>query len=262
MHNVMAPDSGPAFTKETLDHVCELVDPSPDLSPRFGIGADSQIAMFLQDLGHFTDDSRSSSKVADSRADEVRGLVDRGVEAVALLSLRWYTLKHHTDVPEMSDYEKHKWLPPAFSYLVGQILWRHRAGEPLQSNHAKLVENLCWITSVPGAQEDMLDQCNVVFHILTGTGTSVMKLSQWRKVVDIIAANPELRQRVRRCDAVRACYGDALSYSEGGMTKKNFRLMLVKTADLMGVHPVVLFQELAGKAGALEAAQKAQKDGA
>merc|ERR1719181_2617116 len=169
-------------------------------------------------------------------------------------------MKHHMSVPELSDYQKRSWLPPAFSYLVGQVLWRHRAADPLQSAHASVVENLRWIAAVPGADEDMMDKCNAVFQVLSGSDSGRMKLSRWRKVMDLMARNPELRPRVRRCDAVRACYGDALVHSESSLGRKSFKLMLMKTADLMGVHPVVLFQELALHAEELEASQKLQKE--
>merc|ERR1712048_1547595 len=86
-----------------------------------------------------------------------------------------------------------------------------------------------------------------------------MKPTQWRKVVELIASNPQLRPRVRRCDPVKACYGDALTRSESGCSRKSFKLMLLKIADLMNVHPVVLFQELASHVEELEAAQKSQK---
>jgi len=48
------------------------------------------------------------------------------------------------------------------------------------------------------------------------------------------------------------------------MNRKKFKLMLLKTADLMSVHPLVLFQELARHAEELEqasAAAKHSKDG-
>jgi len=70
--------------------------------------------------------------------------------------------------------------------------------------------------------------------------------------------------RSRRCDAVKACYGDAANHSDGSMNRKKFKLMLLKTADLMSVHPLVLFQELARHAEELEqasAAAKHSKDG-
>lgn len=259
MHNVMAPDSSPAFDKETINHVCDLVleassgRPSPE-----SFEGMASLATFLQELGHFAEDP--CSRVVETSADEDRLLVDRAIEVVALLSFRWFAMKHHVSMPEMSDYQRQKWLPPAFSYLVGQILWRQRTAGPLQSRDPSVVENMRWVTAAPGVGENMVDQCNAVFRILSGSNTGHMKVSQWRKVMELIATNPELRPRARRCDAVRACYGDAHVHSEIGLSRKNFKLMLIKTADLMAVHPVVLFKELASHADSLEASQKSQKE--
>lgn len=41
---------------------------------------------------------------------------------------------------------------------------------------------------------------------------------------------------------------------------KQFKLMVMKTADLMGVHPIVLFQELASKAASLEEEKKLKEE--
>lgn len=269
LQNVMGIDGSAAFTKETLDHVCEMVLKDAALpkeasiydSPRSNSSEtiSNSLDMFVQELGHFADPH--SNKVPETDADEVRLLIDRTIDAIVILSLRWLAIKHHMDVPELSNYQKQKWLPPAFSYLVGQILWRHRAADSLKSGrHASAVENLRWITSAPGVKDDMIDRCNLVFRVLSGSKSGCMPLSQWRKVIELIANDPELRLRVRRVDAIRACYGDAVGHAENGLSRKNFKLMLLKTADLIGVHPVLIFQELASHADELEASQKAQKD--
>lgn len=252
MHNTMSADGSQAFPKDILEHVTDVVMQASKerFSPRsYGpVTTTAELTPFLQELGHIPLDP-------DSEADEAALSVDRAVEVVALLSVRWFALRQHMSVPEMSEYQKQRWLPPAFSYLVGQILWRHRAADCLQSSaHTSVLENLRWITAVPGAMDDMIDQVNIVFQMLSDSGR--MRLCQWPKVVQLIASNPELRTRVRRCDAIRACYGDALGHSSTGLSRKNFKLMLVKTADLMGVHPVVLFQELASHAEELQKAQK------
>jgi len=211
----------------------------------------SQSSELLQDLGHFP----GGRSLHD--ADQL--LMNQAIEVMALLSLRWFAMKNLVGVPEMSDYQRRSWLPPAFSSLVGQVIWRHRTAKSLQP-HTIVVENLRWITFTLGSEEDMMGGCNAVFRILSGSDTARMKLSQFRKVVEIIAVNPELRVRVRRCDPVRTCYGDALSNTNSGLTRKQFKLMLMKTADLMGVHPIVLYQELASQAASLEAAQKVKEE--
>lgn len=245
MHNVMAPDSTQAFTKDDLEYACSMVvEASKErYSPRsFGpVTTISELDTFMQQLGH--------SATHQDTADEAVLLVDRAIQVVVLLSLRWFPMKDNLSLPEMSDYQKQSWLPPAFSYLVGQVLWRHRTAGPLQ--HTSVVENLRWITSVPDAREDMIDQINTVFKIFSG-GDGRVKLSQWRKVVELLASNPELRPRIRRCEPVRACYGDMLGHSEEGLSRKSFKLMLVKTADLITVHPFVLFKELASHAETLQ----------
>jgi hypothetical protein len=266
MFNVMATDGTAAFSKETTDHVCEMVINRIDVSkeslencsPRSTYSADisESLEMFMEDLGHVSD-PHCSTRVPETFAEEMQILVDRAVEVVAILALRWLAIKHHITLPEMSDYQKQKWLPPAFSYLVGQILWRNRTTDVLQP-HMATVENLRWIATTPGAKDDMMDEVNLVFKILGGSAT-LMPLPQWRKVIELIATNPEMRLRVRRVDAVRACYGDAIGHAENGLSRKSFKIMLMKTADLLGVHPFVLFEELASHAEELAAARKAQK---
>lgn len=136
----------------------------------------------------------------------------------------------------------------------------------LQSGqHKAVVENIRWVTEVPECKDipgepSMIDQCNLVFKVLSGSDAGILPLSQWRKVVEMIATNPELRVLVRRTDAVRACYGDASGHAENGLNRKNFKLMLIKTADLMGIHPCVLFQELASQAEELAACQKMKSE--
>jgi hypothetical protein len=256
LHNVMEPKGNQAFSKETINNVCELVlnggslDPEGEFAPRTNGNIDqapaSQIAAFLEDLGHSAD---------EAAGEEGQALMNQALEAVALLSMRWFAMKNMVAVPELSEYQRRSWLPPAFSSLVGQIMWRHRTAECMQQ-HTAVFENLRWISLTPGVEEDMMDRCNSIFRLFSGAESKRMRLTQWRKVMEIIASNPDLRPRVRRCDAVRACYGDALSHTENGLSRKQFKLMLMKTADLMGVHPIVLFQELASKAASLEEAQK------
>jgi hypothetical protein len=249
LHNVLAPEGHQAFSKETLKHVCLLVS-SGSIAGSSEEAAPSHVAGFLNDLGHVADEGAS---------DEDQVLLNQAIEVMALLSLRWFATRNLTSVPEMSDYQRRSWLPPAFSHLVGQVIWRHQKMESLQA-HTVVVENLRWITLAPTVAEDMMDRCNVVFRIFSGSDSDRMKTNQWRKIIEIIASNPELRPRVRRCEAVRACYGNALSHAESGFNRKQFKLTLMKTADLVGVHPLVLFQELALRAPDLEAAQKAKEE--
>lgn len=252
MHNVMAPEGHQAFSKETLKHVCLLVS-SESITGANAEVAPSQVAAFLNDLGHIVDEGVS---------DEDEVLCNQAIEVIALLSLRWHATRNLTSVPEMSDYQRRSWLPPAFSHLVGQVIWRHQKMESLQA-HTVVVENLRWLTLAPTVKEDMMDRCNLVFRIFAGPDSDRMKPNQWRKIIEVIASNPELRPRVRRCDAVRACYGNAISHAdiaESGFNRKQFKLTLMKTADLMGLHPLVIFQELALRAPDLEAAQKSKEE--
>lgn len=260
LRNTIAPDGSAAFSKDTLQHVSELiVRPAKDeygMCPKTDGGF--AISAFLQDLGHVAEGPRSADP-----ADPLL-LVDQALEVVTLLSLRWFAMSNHMCLPEMSDYQRQRWLPPAFSHLVGQILWRHRSASPLQSEHAPVVENLRWIATSPGAEEDMIDRCNAVFKVLSGSSSPYMRLAQWRKVIELLAMKPDLRVRCRRCDAVKACYADTGHHSDDGfLSRKQFKLMLLKTADLMAVHPVVLFQDLASHDEELEkpSATKYARDG-
>lgn len=260
LHNVVALprpghllDQTPAYTKQIVEHVCEMVLREADGS----IAGANSLGRFLQEeLGHFAV-SLDGCKVPDV-AEQAWFLMDRAVEVAVLLSPRWIDICDHASVPDMSDYQRRRWMPPAFSCLVGQVLWRHRAVESLQDQHLAVVENLHWVMSGPAAEAStcLNDQCKRVFRLLSGSKSGNMPLSQWRKVMDLLAMNQELRARVRRTDAVRACYGHATVNSESGLNRKQFNLMLMKTAHLMGVHPIVLFQELASHAEALDAVQK------
>lgn len=244
LHKNVAPDGSPLFGSETWEQVCEIITHSSDDDA-------AAIACFLEELGHLAGDPR---KAKESEDCDPAAVVNQTLEAVTLLSLRWFAMKHHMTVPHISDYQRQKWIAPAFSHLVGQILWRHRTNSVLQSGHTSVVENLRWIAATPGVEEDMIDQCNMVFKVLSGSATGNMRITQWRKVMELIAKNPDLRQRARRCDAVRACYSDIINHDGGGMSRKQFKLMLAKTADLMSVHPVVLFQEVASHVEDLQAA--------
>jgi len=171
LHNVMAPEGNQVFSKETLKHVCELVLKESSAESGIDKVAPSQVLAFLQDLGHFADENVN---------DEDQVLMNQAIEVVALLSLRWFAMKNLIGVPEMSDYQRRSWLPPAFSNLVGQVIWRHRAAESLQA-HTSVVENLRWITLIPGFEEDMMDRCNTVFRIFSGSDAAHMKLRHFRK---------------------------------------------------------------------------------
>jgi len=243
LHRNIAPDGSPLFETETWEQVCEIITHSSDDEA-------AAIACFLEELGHMAGDPR---KAKESEDTDPATVVNQTLEVVTLLSLRWFSMKHHMTVPHISDYQRQKWIAPAFSHLVGQILWRHRTNSVLQSGHMSVIENLRWIAATPGVEEDMIDQCNMVFKILSGSAIGNMRITQWRKVMELIAKNPDLRQRARRCDAVRACYSDIINHEGGGMSRKQFKLMLAKTADLMSVHPVVLFQELASHVEDLQA---------
>lgn len=251
LHNVIAAEGNLAFSEDSVKHVCELVL-KDFCAERVDQGAPTQTLELLQDLGHCP----GGRHLHD--ADQL--LMNQAIEVMTLLSLRWFAMKNLVGMPDMSDYQRRSWLPPAFSSLVGQVIWRHRTAKSLQL-HTTVVENLRWITFTPvtpGSGEDVMAGCNAMFRNFSGSDTARMKLGQFRKVVEILAMNPELRVRVRRCDPVRSCYGDAVSHTTSGLTRKQFKLMLMKTADLMGVHPLIIFQEMASQAVSLEAAQKAK----
>lgn len=178
------------------------------------------------------------------------------IEVIAMLSLRWHAMKREESVPDMTDYAQKKWLPPAFSSLVGQILWRHRTAASLKRFEAE-VESVRWVKA--SLDEDVVNDFNRVFkHFAASSG--MFKVSQFRRIVDLLALNAELRPRLRRCDPVRACYGDIAGHSIHGMNKKQFQLMLIKTADLAAVHPSKMFEVLASHADALASSRNASKE--
>lgn len=265
LHTVMAFEGHLAFSKSQLDQACHKVEQGE---------IPCQVAAFLDDHGVHIEEGASKSRV----------LTHQALQVVTMLSLRWYETgverllvpRDHDEEwlrgsesenpsdevgPGMSDYQRRSWLAPAFSSLVGQVLWRHRHEESLQGKHEAAAENLLWICMGPQAGNATMEKVNAVFQAFTGSETGRMTLAHWRKLMDLVAANPDLRQKVRQCDAVRSCWGEATAHShDGKLKRKQFKLMLAKTADLMNVHPLVLFQDVAAQVGVLRVQHLLHKD--
>jgi len=141
----------------------------------------------------------------------------------------------------------------SFDDVVGQLLWRHRNAEPLQQSHHKnVVENPKWIVAGQDVGDEFIEGCKTVFRVLAKAEGGRMKLGQWKKVMEIIQANPVLNLRVRRSDAVRLYYGETRSISENSLGLKDFMCLLLKTAETIEVHPMMVFFSVSAHASRLQ----------
>lgn len=216
-----------AFTGEALDRACELVLSKPSAA-------------------------EGEQSTEDKPCKEI--LVDRAMQAVTILAPNWIAMQHHSSVPAMSDYQEQKWLPQALAQLVGQVLWRHRKSDALQGEHRPVAESSKWVedsaVAVDVDEESVVEKCRTVHTILSGGKKSSLKVAQWRKVMELISTNSEFRSHVRRIDPSKLYYGEC---DGAGLSQKQFMLLLMKIADIMGIaHPVLIFKEVASHAETLQ----------
>jgi len=129
-----------------------------------------------------------------------------------------------------------------FEDVLGQMLWRHRNSEPLQESHHKsCVENPRWVIAGQDVGEEFIEKCKTVFRILAKPEGGRMKLPQWKKVMEMIQSNPVLKTRVRRSDCDRLWHGETRSLAENSLGMKDFMGLLLKTAETIEVHPMMVF---------------------
>mmetsp|Transcript_48424 Transcript_48424/g.85322 ORF Transcript_48424/g.85322 Transcript_48424/m.85322 type:complete len:727 (+) Transcript_48424:66-2246(+) len=257
---VLSPSGLAAVPPEKQQHICDVVLRRVEIpsSPEVA-GSTLSSSPWLVDffeLMHHSAVPLPANKSLEELFGESWFLEDRVVEVMTMLSVQWHDMRCAECVPEMTRYAQRRWLPPAFSSLVGQVLWRHRAAASLKRFEAD-VENVRWVTSL--LDERIVDDFNRVFKHFANSNAGIMKLSAFRRVVELLAMNSDLRVRLRRCDAVRACYSDIGGRGGEGMNKKEFKLTLFKTAELMGVHPATLFEELAFRVDELEPSRPASR---
>merc|ERR1712061_743408 len=83
--------------------------------------------------------------------------------------------------------------------LLGQVLFRYRRAEPLQSTrHRATVESAAWVDGI--ADVSLAEE---VYRACTQKCNGRMTRSQWLKIVQLVQRNPVIRQRVRHSDADR-----------------------------------------------------------
>lgn len=251
-------DNSAAFPFETQQHICHIVmqgvviSDSPD---RVGstLAVSPSLAVFFEHM-HHSATLLPANKTLTELLEEPWFLEDRAIEVMTMLSMRWHAIKHQEHLPEMTEYAQRRWLPPAFACLVGQILWRHRAATSLQRFESD-TENSSWVTFSLG--ERVVDDFNRAFKYFAGSNNGIIRPPAFRRVIDIFALNPELRPGLKRCDSVRAYYAEIAGRSEQGMQKKQFKLFLMKVAELLSVHPATLFNALAYHINELELSETA-----
>jgi len=129
--------------------------------------------------------------------------------------------------------------------IVGQILWRHRKTEALQERRfKKIAENIEWaVADQLNDSPKLIEAVDGVFRKMTAADGGRMSTVVWRKVAKIIQANPVLNSRLRRTDADRLYYAETHNRGEansGGITRREFKSLLVQLAFCMGVPPYMV----------------------
>jgi len=140
------------------------------------------------------------------------------------------------------------------SDTLGQLLWQNRDVPSLREGaHRQLVEDLSWVVDPEHCSSDsgpsVLDLTMVVFRELTAEDSGRMKWRTWLKVVEYIKRNPLLTNRINRNDADRIFHAEAMREVRGGHSQDQgisvgshgFMGLIMKTAEIIEMHPFVLF---------------------
>jgi len=146
--------------------------------------------------------------------------------------------------------------------IVGQILWRHRRVDVLQSRRFKKVaEDIEWsVTGDDSSKQDILQQVDAVFRELIAGEGSRMTSIHWRKVTRLIQANPILKTRMKATDADRLFYAETHQRGEArsGITRREFRSLLLHLASCMKVPPFMILLAVGCHNGHFEAGEVSQ----
>lgn len=140
-----------------------------------------------------------------------------------------------------------------FNDMLGQILWHHRKDEVLQERRFhKTVEDTAWAFDAagdPDARLSKMGSVESVFRAMTSPDGQ-MYLRQWRKVAELVQRSPLLQGRVKRLEVDYVFHA---SCGRGNVAQRHvndschainyeaFTALLVELADVMRVHPFMVF---------------------
>ncbi|CAE8717754.1 unnamed protein product [Polarella glacialis] len=129
--------------------------------------------------------------------------------------------------------------------ILGQLLWKQRRSEPLQSGALKAtVENPAWVDlESNGANVGLTEE---VFRALTAADGGRMSRVQWLGVVRMVQRNPLLRQRVRHGDADRLFHSITSRSKEKDEDRRTvsldqFMTLLLMLVETTATHPWMIF---------------------
>lgn len=148
--------------------------------------------------------------------------------------------------------------PLGFDEAFGQLIWRHRRSEALQGRcHRRVVDDLDWATeggvkAGPGVAEAV----EKVFRRWAKEGR--MDATRWRKVVQLLEANPVLKARMRHEDPDRLFWSEThqCGQVQRCITLPQFRSLLAQLAECWQVHPFVIFNAVGSHQQAIVAADE------
>lgn len=134
----------------------------------------------------------------------------------------------------------------SFRAIVGQVLWQHRGAKALE-DHRSILEDLSW------ALEDLKDveqhrrQCSEnhlqdYFRAKTDV-RGFMQAKSWREAVIHVCQNPLLRNRIWLTNADQLYFAERVKCppGESGVTFRQFNKLLLQLAELLQVHPCIVF---------------------
>merc|ERR1712054_135125 len=134
--------------------------------------------------------------------------------------------------------------------IVGQVLWQHRNSSVLtKKKYRDAALDLDWLRL--GHTKDGKLAIDVFFEQVS-EGSEVMDAKGWQQVMRRVARCKKLSGLVNRADADRLWLShvqlDERRKAQGGLTKADFKILLLSLCEVMGVHPWLVFYTLEGDA--------------
>jgi len=146
-------------------------------------------------------------------------------------------------VSVLRELERHS--PMTYSDMVGQILWRHRAQEPLKSTPLHyLVEDIRWVA----AESKVRDDVERTFRSLTAGEGGRMRYQEWQTVVNFMRLNPVLHDSISVGITSRIFYSATQHRMPPTVSFKEFLELLLEMGEMIQVHPAFLFLSVAANA--------------
>mmetsp|Transcript_299 Transcript_299/g.827 ORF Transcript_299/g.827 Transcript_299/m.827 type:complete len:728 (+) Transcript_299:21-2204(+) len=143
----------------------------------------------------------------------------------------------------LRELERHS--PMTYSDMVGQILWRHRAQEPLkEAPLAYLVEDVRWVATESKVRDDV----ESTFRSLTIGDRGKMRYQEWQTVVNFMRLNPVLQDSISVGIISRIFYSATQHRMPPVVSFKEFLELLLEMGEMIQVHPAFLLLSVAANA--------------